>query len=296
MRNKITCFIVLCCSLYGCDKLEVKSVDFEVSVDKNMYKLGDTVRFDLRGEPDYLLFYSGEKGARYEFRDRVITEKGNPLLSFTSLKTGATAAKIQVLVSTDFNGIYDKNAVSAAQWDDLSPLAVFSTGADNTPSGNITLQHYKENKRPIYLAFRSYKPDDGITQNYNHTIRTLNIKLDGVDGSSYDINPGINLQGWKNVSWALESTPWVVNSSNQLVLNNAAPTGVHEEWAISSAIRLDHVVPDRPKSLKSMAMVMPRQLEHVFKERGVYKVTFVATNQSAEDKKEVVKELDITID
>ncbi len=296
MRNKITCFIVLCCSLYGCDKLEVKSVDFEVSVDKNTYKLGDTVRFDLRGEPDYLLFYSGEKGARYEFRDRVITEKGDPLLSFTSLKTGATAAKIQVLVSTDFNGIYDKNAVSAAQWDDLSPLAVFSTGADNTPSGNITLQHYKENKRPIYLAFRSYKPDDGITQNYNHTIRTLNIKLDGVDGSSYDINPGINLQGWKNVSWALESTPWVVNSSNQLVLNNAAPTGVHEEWAISSAIRLDHVVPDRPKSLKSMAMVMPQQLEHVFKERGVYKVTFVASNQSAEDKKEVVKELDITID
>lgn len=296
MRNKIICFILLCCSLSGCDKLEIESVDFEVSVDKNTYKLGDTVRFTLSGDPDYLVFYSGEKGAKYEFRDRVIVETGNPLLSFTSLKTGAAAAKMQLLISTDFSGIYDKKTVSAAQWDDLSSLAVFSTGADNTPSGNITLQQYKEIKRPIYLAFRSYKPDDGMAQNYNHTIRTLNIKLDGVDGHSYEINPGINLQGWNNVEWAAESVPWVVNSSNQLVLNNAAPTGVHEEWAISGAIRLDNVVPDRPKSLKSMAMVMPRQLEHVFKERGVYKVTFVASNQSAEDKKESIKELDITID
>lgn len=296
MRNRLIYIMLFCCGLSACDKLEIKPVEFEVSVDRNNYKLGDTVRFNFNGDPDYLVFYSGEKGAMYAFRNRTAIEMGNPFLNFTSLRTGAAAAKLQVLISTDFNGIYDKNAVGAATWDDLSSLAAFSTGADNTASGNIALQKYMQTKRPVYLAFRSYKPNDGSTQNYNHTIRTLNIKLESVNGNSYEVNPGVNLQGWKNVAFSAENTPWLVNSSNQLVLNNITPASENEEWAISGAIALDKVVPDRPKSLKSMAMVMPRQLEHVFKEKGVYKVTFVAFNQSAKNRAEVAKELIITID
>lgn len=296
MRNKIIYVVWLCCGLSACNRLDIKPVDFNVSLDKNTYKVGDTVRFNFSGEPDYLLFYSGEKGARYEFRDRVVTATGNPLLSFTSLKTGAAAAKLQVLISTDFSGVYDKNSVSMARWDDLSSLVVFSTGADNTASGTITLQKYMETKKPVYLAFRSYKPNDGSTQSYNHTIRTLSIKLEIPNGNTYEVNPGVNLQGWKNVEFSTENMPWIVNSSNQLVLNNTAPVGENEEWAISGAIHLDRVVPDRPKSLKSVTMVMPKQLEHVFKEKGEFKVAFVAFNQSVDQKEEVVKELKIIID
>ena len=43
-------------------------------------------------------------------------------------------------ISTDFDGVYEKGHVEAATWVDLSDKFAFSTGADNTPSGEVSLK------------------------------------------------------------------------------------------------------------------------------------------------------------
>ncbi len=297
MKNRLAYYIVLFCVLTACKKLEVDSVDFDVTTEKNTYSLGDTVTFHFNGEPDYLLFYSGETGAKYQFRNRV-EEAGEPVMNFTSLKTGNSAAKIELLIASDFNGVYEKSAVKSATWHNLSSNAVFSAGADNTPSGNISLKAYQDASRPVYLAFKSSKPVDNLNQAFAHSIKTLNIQNILSDGSVHNINSGTNLQGWKNVDSLLSAVAWSVNSSNQLNISSitANANEANEDWAISGAIDLSKVIPDKARTIKSMAMVMPSKLEYVFAERGTYKVSFVAYNQTSKDKKKIIKEFDIYID
>ncbi len=296
MKNKLAYYIVLFCVLTACKKLEVDSVDFDVTTEKNTYSLGDTVTFHFNGEPDYLLFYSGETGAKYQFRNR-IEEAGEPIMNFTSLKTGNSSAKIELLISSDCTGVYEKSVVKSATWNDLTTNAVFSTGADNTPSGNISLKAYQDASRPVYLAFKSSKPADNLNQVFAHSIKTLNIQNILSDGSIHSINPGTNLQGWKNVDSLLSAIAWSVNSSNQLNISSitANANEANEDWAISGAIDLSKAIPDKARTIKSMAMVMPPKFEHVFAQRGTYKVSFVAYNQTSKDKKEVVKEFEIHI-
>lgn len=43
-------------------------------------------------------------------------------------------------ISTDFDGVYEKGHVEAATWVDLSDKFAFSTGADKTPSGEVSLK------------------------------------------------------------------------------------------------------------------------------------------------------------
>lgn len=298
MKNRIICCLALSfiCVLSACSKFQVEPTGFDVTVQKNTYNLGDTVRFLFTGEPDYLVFYSGETGRKYELKDRQ-PEIGNPVMNFTSLKTGNSSAKIDLFVLTDFNGDYTKESVQNATKQSLSNLAVFSTGVDNTPSGDINLKDYYNPNRPIYLAFVSTKPEDVLNQVFTHAIRTLNIKNVLSDGSEYNINPGTNLQGWKNVDFQESTVLWSVNTSNQLIVNSvtANRTLANEDWAISGPIDLGRVIPDKAIPIKSMAMVMPTKYEYVFAQRGTYKVSFVAFNQALENKKEVVKEFTIQI-
>ena len=56
----------------GCEQANIYSeVDFNVTLDpSNTYVAGEPVRFNISGNPDNLLFYSGEIGHAYQYRDR----------------------------------------------------------------------------------------------------------------------------------------------------------------------------------------------------------------------------------
>lgn len=298
MKNRFICCLAFSfiCIVSACNKFEVEPTGFDVTVQKNTYNLGDTVRFLFKGDSDYIVFYSGETGHKYEFKDRQ-PEIGNPVMNFTSLKTGNSSAKIDLFVLTDFNGDYTKESVQNATKQSLSNLAVFSTGTDNTPSGDINLKEYYSATRPIYLAFVSTKSEDVLNQVFTHSIKTLNIRNVLPDGSEYNVNSGMNFQGWKNIDFQENTIQWSVNTSNQLTVNSvtANRTLANEDWAISGPIDLGRVIPDKAIPIKSMAMVMPTKYEYVFAQKGIFKVSFVAFNQALENKKEVVKEFTIQI-
>lgn len=296
MKNRFVYCIALLCLLTACNKLEVEPVAFNVTVENNTYNLGDTVTFNFTGNPDYLVFYSGEIGSKYEFINRK-AEIGEPLMNFTSLKTGNSLAKIELFISNDFAGIYDKETVEKATWHNLSDKAVFSSGADNTPSGNVSLKEYYNANQPLYLAFVSSKPEDNLSRVFTHSIKTLNINNVLSDGTVHNVNPATNFQGWKNVDFSLNTALWTVNGSNQLTINTVTANNTleNEDWAISGPIDLGKAIPDKAKPIKSIAMVMPTKYSHVFAAKGTYKVSFVAYNQTSENKKEVIKEITIQI-
>lgn len=295
LMKKVFLFYFVLLVFPSCEKIEIDEVNFEVSVKKTEYTVGENVVFSFSGNPDYIAFYSGETGKEYDLRERQ-PESGEPVISFTSLKTGNPNAKISLYISTDFNGKYDQESVRKAVWADLSNQAVFSTGADNTNSGDINLKSYNSGL-PVYLAFVSKKPEDNLNQVFTHSLRTLEVKNVLADGSVYNINPSVNFTGWKTVDFTNNAVLWAVNASNQLVINSIVENRnlENEDWAVSGPIELNRVIPDKGTHVKSMAMTMPLKYNYAFTQKGLYKVTFVAYNQTMDNKKEVIKELTIKV-
>ncbi len=122
--------------------------DFEVSVAQDQYQVGDTVEFIFKGNPDYLTFFSGESGNNYANRERT-SVTGTPKISFTSFaQYGTQQNTLSLLVSTDFNGKVDAD-IAQATWTDITAQAKLSTGADNTPSGEIDLSPFADGDKTV---------------------------------------------------------------------------------------------------------------------------------------------------
>src|SRR5688500_12553364 len=110
MSVKNILFILLLVEAAACSKsIKLKDLDFEVTavnsaqVPTTIFNRGDTVNFIFSGNPDYITFFSGEKGRRYEFRDRVSDTSTNVKFSFsTALNATGTSGTLSLLASTDF--------------------------------------------------------------------------------------------------------------------------------------------------------------------------------------------------
>ena len=70
--------------LSSCDADGVDSVDFGVTLSNDAQEIfvGDPVIFDFSGNPDYIIFYSGEDGSKYANKDRLRVEVESAELSY----------------------------------------------------------------------------------------------------------------------------------------------------------------------------------------------------------------------
>lgn len=93
----------------SCNRLEVDNVDFNVEVESSIVKVGENVRFNFTGNPDYITFYSGEAGSRYEKRENTELspeDVKNAILNFTvSAKAGSQKDFVKVYISQNFPGL-----------------------------------------------------------------------------------------------------------------------------------------------------------------------------------------------
>src|SRR5574344_2082386 len=57
--------------LVSCEQKISETVDYNITLDKsNTYYAGEPVKFNIDGKVDNVLFYSGETGAQYAYKDR----------------------------------------------------------------------------------------------------------------------------------------------------------------------------------------------------------------------------------
>lgn len=139
-------------------------------LEKNVYEVGENVRFHFSGEADFVTIFTGVdnynggtmggtiKGSRYIYRNRG-RENGSPVLSFNCKKDGDNLeeyAEIKLLLSTDFDGDITMEGIKRATWLDISEKAKWPVEGTkkgvNVNSGAIDLSEW--NGRDIYLAFR----------------------------------------------------------------------------------------------------------------------------------------------
>lgn len=276
MKNIIKYCGLLLLGLASCMEDEAPGVGLNVALDKQVYQVGEPVTFKLNGNPDNIVFYSGEVGHNYAYKDRYRAD-GDLLINFNSwVRFGDIYHNLKFLVSSDFNGIYDKESVEAATWVDLSDKFRFSVGVDQTPSGEVNLKEYvgAEEDAKLFVAFR-YEDEEKAVQN-NWIIRS--IALDCVSNEGIRSNLAtMPTMGWKVVDFENPAVTWNTSSTSQIQINGGANQPKNVDWIISQAFDVKKTAPDRGVPLKNISTTMD-EYKYVYTKPGIYEVVFETTS------------------
>ena len=292
-----------CLAFASCVKTDVDTPEFDVSFDNNkIYHEEDTVIFHFSGNAENIVFYPGIPGFNYDNINR-LEKEGIPRLNFTTtLNNAGQTNTIHLLASTDFNGKYTTENVEAANWTDITAKALFATSATARASGNVDLTEFLDNKnKPLYLAFRytGYKHSTLKQPKWAITAFTINNIL--ADGTTMPITIATET-GWSQVDFKNNTTQWLLPTSGLISIDGTTVVNGQEksnedndDWAITKPLNLRKTNPDVGISIKNMASARINTHPYIFSKAGTYKIVFVAFNANNVSQKEVVKELNITI-
>ena len=294
--KKIYSIIIAVAILSSCQKrYELASLDsFEVQLEKNSYSVGDTVRFMMQGNPDNIVFWSGEDGHNYAYRNRTSVEGNTILLDFKSYSQYGVPdpSTLKLLVSTDFSGTYDDEGITTAEWTDISDRAILSSGQDQTPSGSINLDDFAAQNKDMAIAFR-YKTTvlkTSTTQN-RWVIRSFNLKSVDEQGSE-NVLATMATAGWEAFNFSGANTAWTVSSAQLLSARNF--TEFDDDWVVTKQFNPNAATPDKGQAIKNISEKMADHT-HIYTKAGTYKVIFVATNANVKHEDTILKEMEITI-
>ena len=306
-----TFIVLVALSIISCKKDNIETPNFKASVEKSTYKVGDTVVFHLEGNPDFISFYSGEFGNDYAYiGGRSLDIESFSLAFQTRVRNGNQPNQFSVHLSSDFNGKFDIESVRAGNFKDITNLVTLST--ENTVyvnSGKVDLTPLVTDKtKPLYIGFRYItKPQtaasgpNGTQRNWDVRDFTLKTLTDVGETTAIDqLNAG-----WTIVESGAVLEPGRnsinVNSGLVTLRGNATAPGKlveTEAWAISKAVDLNTIIlgPDKSIPIKSISETLVPLYKYVYTKPGVYKVVFVNSNTRIDGKKELLKELEITIE
>ncbi len=282
----------------ACNKVAIKAPDdFTVSTAKSTYKVGDTVVFTLTGNPDNLLFYSGEIGHDYAVANpsAASASGGSPEMQFLRhVQFGAAVNNLSVLASNDFTGQYDTTSVKTAHWTDITSRLVLGTSATNVSSGIVNLSDVKGSGNALYIAFRYLSVSPAINKQKQWTISSFQFRTRYPDGRVYT-NAATNADASFGVlDFKGDSAKWVASSTLAHTGLNIGYPG-DDDWAVSKALYLDRISPDAGVVVKSIIQPPPSGYTWNYTTAGTYKAIFIAQNADVNTVKRVIKEVDITI-
>jgi plastocyanin len=311
MMKKILFIVLIATLMLSCKKFaDAPTLNFDVTVAKTTYKVGEQVNFQITGgDAHQISFYSGKVGNAYAFKDTKRVDALKELyFSFETHNSPTANASIPtVLISTDFNGIYDYENLSKATWVDMTSRfifgapAVFETGW--TSSTTQEIMALTEKGKPFYIAYKYIAPAVPIGTVPSANWRTRAHVLRGVTlfGTSMSL-ANYTTMAWKQIKKnPLATTGSVVSSSIMLF---GAPTSIspyyrleYEEWGISKKFQVDDIDlgVDYGTAIKQYVDTPISSYVTTYTAAGTYKVTFVANNTTAENSNQVLKELQITI-
>ena len=116
-------------------------------------KKGTPIEFILSGDPDFLTFFSGEAGSKYEYRERETIDPSqikSSMLNFSiwfQYGNPSTTLEKHVYISDEFTGLYKDNFEADSllveqfekdgKWKELVPQSAFPTAAVGNAVGNV---------------------------------------------------------------------------------------------------------------------------------------------------------------
>lgn len=190
----------------ACENNEITVPNFEIATRSTTYKVGDTIKFIIRGQTDVLTFYSGEVGSNYALRDRVTAAGINKLTFQTAMQQGVVPPAVSqdamsLLISTDLKG-YDPESIAKATWTDITarntkwPTSLSTT---LTSSDQVDISDFNTADK-INIAFRFVgKPNATLPQRkWQVSNLTLNNTL--ADGTVTPLFSTFANTGWVQAS------------------------------------------------------------------------------------------------
>jgi len=287
--------------------------DFNVTTDSVAYKVGTPITFTIKGGQAHdISFYSGETLKDYNYRNgRIVdTITGGAVLAFSTSVTVGTlqADPLYVLVSTNFNGDYSNmSSVNAATWTDItSRFSLATTATFKATSADVSDLIVKG--KPFYVAFKyTNQPQavSGVVRQWQIQSLTLasKYKLDNSSILNYSDQPSAGFQLVdSNKLTAAPARSTIITTLITLLGNlyNAAtptvdPVGVN--WAISTGINTDKINlgPDWSTAIKGYTSAQLNTYAYTYPKAGTYTAVFVASNNSLNESKQVVKTISLTI-
>jgi hypothetical protein len=294
----------------ACNKMQVDAPGLQITPQSTTLKAGDTAVFNFTGYADYISFYSGEPGRNYDKKDSFTKAGANPEFQFSSAVsapgTGITTGNnLSILVSTDFNGVYDTTNVRKATWTDITSRATLATTTTTVASPVINLNDLKVEGKQMYVAYKYITSNPTLKQR-QWTISNFIFRSRFPDGSVYTHATSNSDAVFTPVNLAGDSATW--SAGTTLVhtgLNANYP--VDEDWAISKAFDLSKATSlDATKgssdalgvvTVKNLGLTgtVPANFKWKYATAGNYKAVFVIRNATSSDMKQVVQTFNITV-
>ena len=282
----------------ACEHDIVRVTDFNVTLDaENTYFVGEPVRFNFTGEVDNIIFYSGETGSQYKYKDRYTVPAEDVLAANLDMDFQARyglAGALEIWVSSSFEGLNGE--------DGAADRATIKTMVDGGMQGwtkldyqegastkwteqAFDLSEYVEN---FCIAFHWCPPQYDQTQRTYWINGKLSLDLAGTDPTVMDISELAFTTVMMNEQ--IED-PYKKNAGNGSIILNNPNTGALifqgvggnaldyclDGWAISKPAPLNRVANDKAVVIKNLQNYM-QTYEYVWEKPGTYEVVFVGTN------------------
>lgn len=285
--------------------------EFKVSTSSNVFKVNETVDFQLEGNPDIITFYSGELYNDYKFKEGRIIRMEQADLSFTtSIPTTLRPQENQfaVMASTDFNGDYSNYSnIAAATWVDITDRFTLATTITFTSSGVVDISDLIDPGRPLYIGFKyttrsraeindpaHERPRQWHMQSFTFTGNTIAgpILLGNMQNSGFNI-----IHQHPEIPSRTTTSATRISLFGHLMDSPTDPDIHTEIWAVSKPFETGDIDkgPDRPIAIKADQNPPLTTYPHRYEKAGDYKAYFIAKNVNVSKSEEVVREVDIKI-
>lgn len=296
---------------------DVQVEEFDVQTESVEVNVGEEVVFSFSGDPDFINFYSGERGNDYAYREGRV-EDAEILLSFQSSITTNRESdqddQLSVQISQNFDGEFNIEAVEAADWTDITQEFTVVSHADVSGtqsgwigSGKANISPYIEEGKPLYIAFRYVampRSTHGLTPNF---LRVRNFLLESIDdeGGTSTIAEQ-STAGLVPPKALVESETYRPNRGSVTAaqinfISNQSPAFddvEHSAWAITDLFEIQKAMdlgPDKAVSIKTVADITPPSYTHTYTKEGKYTAVFIAKNANVNDEQTVMKTIEINV-
>ena len=284
---------------------------------------GEPVVFNIKGNVDNLLFYSGEIGSEYQNKDRYSVPVKDVKSATLKIEYQAQYGKegaMEVWISNKFSGLNGEDG--EADRKTISKMVQTMDGWKKLDyvegkSGIWTEQSYVltdslDSKTDFCIAFHWNPKEYCDTVGGMKYIAQRTYRVNGtIDLSIADVLPmPIDFSGlsFKTVMMNTEADAYHKNAGNgSIVLNSNTVDllfqGVGQKdsldyaidaWAISSPIDLNRVENDKGIVIKNQQNYLS-SYSYTWNEPGTYKVVFVGTNENYQDSSMLIREISVTI-
>lgn len=284
-------------------------------------KSGTPVQFNFSGDPDFLTFFSGEDGKKYEYRERITIDEDeveSSVLDFTITPQYGKPAKIlSMYIADDFPGLDKKDfeadsaLVEKQAWKELIPQ-------EELPQA-VKVQSYKVDMKP-YLGKRvaiaiCYRGQDKTATQSRFTFNNMQIvntltsgQQTSLSATSFGFTP-INMLYKHNLADQKGMTAnraygtvtnntsgiWNFKDMNAFFIHSSnANTELKYSWIVSNLLVANSCTPDAGTNIKSISLGL-NTYSYTYAQPGTYTATFVATNGNYKQTKSVVRAYKVVV-